>query len=338
MQGWQKKRLLLYAHGGLVNPATFVQRLAEYRAVFLPAEVYPLAFIWHTDLWTTITNILQDAFSRRRPEGTLSANLDFLLNRLDDTLEPLVRSLSGKAIWEELKENANLATTNPKGGARLLLKYLAEWAGNNPDYEIHLLAHSAGSIFLAPLARLLTAQGKISAGLLRGAEGYGLPVTSCTMWAPAQRLFDFKRTYLPAIQNGAIHHFALYTLTDEYEQNDHCAHIYNKSLLYMVANALEEHLHEPVLGLEKSILSDVQIAQMFGQGVMEWVRAPNTAAKDSRWASTARSHGDFDDDPATVRSTLARILQRKEEAPQMEFQHSDASLREKRIQLDALTG
>jgi len=105
-QGWGKKRLLLYAHGGLVSEEDAIQRTADQRKGLLDAEVYPLSFIWKTDYWTTITNLLEDALKRRRPEGALEAAKDFMLDRLDDLLEPLVRSLTGKAEWDEMKENA----------------------------------------------------------------------------------------------------------------------------------------------------------------------------------------------------------------------------------------
>jgi hypothetical protein len=62
--------------------------------------VYPLAFIWHSDYWTTVTNMLKDAVSRRRPEGVLDATKDFMLDRLDDALEPLARVLTGKSAWK----------------------------------------------------------------------------------------------------------------------------------------------------------------------------------------------------------------------------------------------
>ncbi len=76
-----------------------MQRLAEYRPTLLASGVYPLAFIWRTDYWTTLTNILQDAVRRRRPEGILDAAKDFMLDRLDDALEPLARLLTGKLQW-----------------------------------------------------------------------------------------------------------------------------------------------------------------------------------------------------------------------------------------------
>src|SRR5688500_14607940 len=128
--GWTRKpkKLLLYAHGGLVPEDAAIQRVADYRSAFLHEEIYPLAFIWKTDYWTTLTNILQDAFSRRRPEGFLDSAKDFLLDRLDDALEPLARALTGKAQWDEMKENALLASTAADGAARAvfgLLKPLA---------------------------------------------------------------------------------------------------------------------------------------------------------------------------------------------------------------------
>ena len=67
-------------------------------------------------------NILQEAFSRRRDEGLLDSAKDFMLDRcLDDTLEPLARVLGGKAMWDEMKENAEGATSTRKGAARLAL-------------------------------------------------------------------------------------------------------------------------------------------------------------------------------------------------------------------------
>ena len=112
---WTKKRILLYAHGGLVSENGAVQRLAEYRKAMLEAEVYPISFIWRSDAWTTITNVLKDAFATKRPEGFLDATKDFMLDRLDDALEPVARSLTGKLQWDEMKENALLSTTSKTG-------------------------------------------------------------------------------------------------------------------------------------------------------------------------------------------------------------------------------
>jgi hypothetical protein len=95
-KNWKKKRLVLYAHGGLVSKDNALQRVAEYREKMLEAECYPLAFIWKTDYWTTLGNMLADAARRRRPEGIIDNTKDFMLDRLDDLLEPLARILTEK--------------------------------------------------------------------------------------------------------------------------------------------------------------------------------------------------------------------------------------------------
>src|SRR5205085_12260325 len=99
---WKKKRIVLYAHGGLVSEDSALQRVADYRQPMLDAQCYPLAFIWHSDAWSTIKDLLSDAADRRRPEGFLDASKDFMLDRLDDALEPAARVLGGLTLWTEL--------------------------------------------------------------------------------------------------------------------------------------------------------------------------------------------------------------------------------------------
>src|SRR3546814_14475258 len=53
MDGWKKKRVLLYAHGGLVPEESEIQRVADYREAMLAQQIYPLCSDWKTDFWTT---------------------------------------------------------------------------------------------------------------------------------------------------------------------------------------------------------------------------------------------------------------------------------------------
>ena len=62
---------MLYAHGGLTAEDSAIQKVADLRPTLLEAGVHPICFIWRTDLWTTIGNILQDSITHRRPEGFL---------------------------------------------------------------------------------------------------------------------------------------------------------------------------------------------------------------------------------------------------------------------------
>jgi hypothetical protein len=330
-KGWDKLRILLYAHGGLVDQQSAVQRLAEYRPALLQGKVYPLAFIWRTDYWTTITNILQDAMRRRRPEGVLDAAKDFMLDRLDDALEPLARSLTGKSAWGEMKENALAASTSQTGAARMVVDLLAKLPRDR--LEIHLVGHSAGSILHAPLVKLLGERG--------------LPIESCTLWAPACTVDLFRENYLPAIEAKAIKRFSLYVLDDATERGDNCAGVYNKSLLYLVSDAFEDQCRipgfregVPLLGLEKCL--DARLLALFDKGPHRLVRAPNQQPIESGLASEARHHGDFDDDRHTVASTFAAIVghvpDKDAAAPSMlQFRRSASSLRESRVNMDART-
>lgn len=335
-RGWAKKRILLYAHGGLVGEAAAIERVADYREALLDNQIYPLAFVWKTDGWTTLKNILRDVISRRRAEGVLDASKDFLLDRLDDTLEPVARALTGKAQWDEMKENALLATTSADGGARKVLQSLSRLAETDASVEVHVVGHSAGSIFLAPVVWSLTAdrETKVEEGSLRGCEGLGLRVKTCTLWAPACTIDLFDAAYVPAIKGDRLGQFTLFTLTDEAEQDDHCAHIYHKSLLYLVSNAFEEHPRipvfrpegEPILGMAKFIRGKVR--KLFDRGKVDWIQAPNEA-KAVRDRSSSRSHGSFDDDLATVNATLARMLGHNPKA-QPTFPSSASALRDRR--------
>jgi predicted chitinase len=327
---WGKLRILLYAHGGLVDERSAVQRLAEYRPTLLQGQVYPLAFIWRSDYWTTITNILQDSIRRRRPEGVLDAAKDFMLERLDDALEPIARALTGRSAWMEMKENA-LAAAGEQGAARLVVDLLQTLPA--AQLEIHLVGHSAGAILQAPLVQLLAARG--------------LPVESCTLWAPACTVELFEECYLPAISAGDLKRFCLFVLDQQAEQDDNCAAIYNKSLLYLVSNAFEGQGRipgfrdgVPVLGMEKFL--DARLRELFKHGPHRLVVAPNRLPVASGMASEARRHGDFDDDPHTVAATFATIVgsaagQYAPQPPALHFRRGASSLRDRRVGMDAKT-
>lgn len=313
--GWPKKRLLLYAHGGLVGEEEAVARLARERPRLLANHIYPLHFIWHTDFWSILEDLLEDILRKRRPEGLLDASKDFLLDRVDDGIEALARTLGGKKLWDEVKENALLATQRPDGGARFVAERIRELHGRVAGVEVHALAHSAGGVFQAPLMQYLSSSGPIAGGPLKGEAGLGVKVATCTLWAPACRIDLFKDTYLPAIQSGGIGRFALYTLSDQKEQDDDCAGLYHKSLLYLVSNAGEEP-HRipllrpdggPLLGMQKYIREDAELGQLFA-GAADWVVAPNQKPADSPDASRATKHTNIDEEPVTMNATLHRIL------------------------------
>lgn len=336
--GWPRKRILLYAHGGLVPEAAAIQRVADYRQAMLQQQVYPLCFIWKTGFWDTLGNILRDA-ARPRSEGILDRARELLLDRLDDTLEPLARIAGGRALWNEMKENALLATTATvpdgnggsieAGGAAQVARLLQRWMSEDPSVELHVAGHSAGSILMAPLVQLLTGKGQITDGPARGMLGMGAQLASLNLWAPAITMQLFEQTFARAIESGAIDRAALFTLGDRAERDDQCAGVYNKSLLYLVAHAFEAQPRNwidrrlahgtPLAGMalfiEDAAHGSPRLRQLIEDGLLDWVQAPTVPQPPgSPWASSATTHGGFDDDAATLQATVARILG-KQQAP-----------------------
>ena len=288
--GWSSRRLMLYAHGGLHSEADAIEHIKHFREIFLAHEIYPLSVIWHSDLTSTIGNLLKSSLEPRRPEGFFGGVRDLMFDRIDDTLEPLARKVGVRRLWEEMKQNARMASTSVDGGLHQILDLLPKNA------ELHLVGHSAGANLHAYLADALAKKQR--------------HIDSCTLWAPACTVALFNANFVPLLKQGKIDHFNLFTLSDKAEQDDDCAEVYHKSLLYLVSNALERTPHipfrqdgEPLLGLAKYLDG---VSASLPDGALEWVIAPNR--QEGRNGSQAQHHGDFDDDLATITATLTRIL------------------------------
>ena len=223
----------------------------------------------------------------------LDAAKDFMLDRLDDTIEPIARTFGGKAMWDEMKENATLAASRATGAARMTATHLAALFVSGGIEEIHLAGHSAGSILLAPLAQFLASKK--------------VPIKSLSLWAPACTMQLFQDVYRPMIEAGSIEAFDLATLDDFTERDDDCANIYHKSLLYLVSAAFEAEARipikrpngTPILGLARDVAS--AIPKSFWTKGRRWIVAPGDPH------CTAHHHGDFDNDANTLRTTLRRI-------------------------------
>jgi hypothetical protein len=315
-KGWKKKRILLYAGSGLATLNASVQHgVADLRPTLLDSEIYPLAFVWRTGFWKTIGDVLRDALGRIRDEPAIGGQADFMLDRLDQALEPLVREYGGKLHWDQVKQTALCATTSNQGAVRLTLNHVAQLLEQDPTIEIHVVGYSAGAILLAPAVQLLTTAGKIKNGPMKGRAGLGRSIASCVLWAPACTSDLFHVTYYPAIASRRLRRFLLMTLTDRAEQSDGCADLYRKSFLYLVSNALDDTPRIPpdddgtaLVGMERYVRQYPELLKLLRRKTARWVLAPNTIGQEVAGRSAARHHGDFDDDAETLASTLGFIL------------------------------
>ncbi len=306
--GSQKKlRIVFYAHGGLVSESNALRSAIKHINWWKKNHVYPIYFVWETGLFETIGQILSRA-GQRMPE---TGRRDLWDYTTDPCIETIVRALYGPSIWSAMKRSAELASA-PDGGALYAAMRLKEFCNNHKDdIELHAVGHSAGSIFHSHF---------IPAALKAGNPHF----QTVHFMAPAISVDTFQKQLANLIGiNKGINKLSLFTMRKDYEEADHCACIYRKSLLYLIYNALERRRETPLLGLEICLRGDRDLSRLFAlsgyppsAGEVIWSVSPTSTGLS---ASRSTSHGGFDDDPATMNSILRRVLALDEHDPLVEF-------------------
>jgi len=291
-------RIVVWAHGGLVGERAGLRIAQKHVAWWKRNGVYPIYFVWETGLFDALRSILESVAGRLPGLGARDL--------FDYTTDPLVaagcRALGGVHIWAAMKRFAQLACAD-QGGARYLaqrLQGLPARIGADRSLELHAVGHSAGSIF--------------HASFLPCAKDAGVPpFKTLQLLAPAITIDDFDQRLAPLVAAGGFARRAvMYTMARHYEEADDCIGIYHKSLLYLIHHALEPAPRTPILGLEISLRADARAAALFGldgspdaPGSVVW---SVTTGTDGRASSRSTSHGGFDDDPATMGSVAANVL------------------------------
>jgi len=166
-------------------------------------------------------------------------------------------------------------------------------AGANTK-SIHFVGHSAGAILVAHLLRALVK--------MRNQPR----VNSVSLLAPAATVELYKSHYLPLLKASSrkfgIDRLNIYNLDEQSELDDHVAHVYRKSLLYLVSNSFEEDVPEaPLLGMKK-------YSETLRHSRLK-IHYSRPGDSESKTKST--THGGFDNDPATMNSILRTVLGRE---------------------------
>jgi len=291
--GWDRRRVMLYLHGGLNDEKAAAKRAVAFRDVCLANGVYPLHVMWETGPLETIASMLGDVFTDadERAGGGL---MEGMRNAKDFALE-LTASPIGGPMWAEMKENAWRASDHRKGrGAMQLMQKhamasLAQVAAaERRRWELHVVAHSAGSIMLAHALPHLCS--------------LGIAFRSLQLFAPAIRIDDFREHALSHIAAGRCPKPTVYVLGEQQELDDTVGP-YGRSLLWLVANAFEDRRATPLLGMRHFLRGEAALCRQAFAEVVE-ASPPGTAGA----ACTASTHGGFDNDAASMNSVLARIL------------------------------
>jgi hypothetical protein len=324
-RGWSTQRVMLYLHGGLNNEAEAAKRVVAFRDVCLANEIYPLHVMWETGAMETLRSIIRDAFGKDDraggPREWLRDFRDNLVEAKDRTFE-LTVSRPGTALWNEMKENARGASHGAaqNGVMQLLVKHArralsALAAPARKRWELHIVAHSAGSIYAAQALEQLVS--------------LGVNFKSLTFMAPAITVGDFKRLVLPHVNQRSAPQPSAFILSDQGERDDDVGP-YGKSLLYLVSNAFEGSFDTPLLGMQRYVQQldgrpgpDPDAHRIFSREVdgrpalVVSGAGPREVHIDDCDAGISRSetHGGFDNDEGTLNSILWRILGSKPVRP-----------------------
>ena len=283
-------RLLFYAHGGLVGEKSALLQAYQHVPWWRKNHVYPTYFVWETGLLPMFLESLRGAHDRALTREAFT----------DGFVEKLARGLGGPRVWQAIKSSAQTATTDAEGGAHYTIGKLKSFLEEYGDHvELHAVGHSAGSIFHSFFVPALIQTASAS-------------VQTLHLLAPAITVQDFKTRLTRHMGNG-IKQLPIFTMRKDLERNDPVASPwYNRSILYLVSNAMEPVPGTPVLGLEESLRADRDLMVRFGlrgrnadHGEVIWAKS---ASSSGRSASNAASHVQFTCDPATMNSVLRRVI------------------------------
>lgn len=285
------RHVILYAHGGLVSEGLAAATANRLWSLCHERQLRAYFFIWESGVTESVIGWLRSDDDAAGPAGfswqdaweSVKEGAGDLVREAQRTLgaglAPVVREL----FWEEMKGRAKGASTR-KGGAALFARRLFEEMARTPDnkYKIHLVGHSAGSIYLGWLYR------EVLSKLFPSTQNVNLG--SIQFMAPAITL-SRARDAFSANGKWAVpkRQFIVYMLKEKDEEDDGI-HIYPSSLLTYIADHLE-NANERVrlLGIRKD----------FDAGAMNFA-TPVQARKSVK-------HEEFDEPDHEVEEILTQI-------------------------------
>lgn len=318
------RKIAIYAHGGLNDEAAGIKRARVMGPALLANDIYPIFIVWKTGWKESLLNMGEDVLRKLLPpgmedRGPAGSIFDKIREKVSDGWDYTVENSLGwlgKSLWSQMKQNAG-AAGGPTEAAGLLAQGLHGLAGAFPNAEIHLIGHSAGTIWHG---HFLT--------VLRATRPAGKVITTCQMFAAACTVRFANDHYAAAIVAGSLSaaKCRCYHLTDAAECVDTVGGIYRKSLLYFVSRACEDH-KTPILGMEAAWNAALDKRDIFNRGnpafaadLKTWrghvsqlgIPAPVTVdTKDNFFDGKKNkqpNHGGFDNDLVTINAAIRFIL------------------------------
>ena len=282
--------IAIYAHGGLTSEKAAANTAAKWIPALYEARVFPIFFMWETDLFSTLENRVEDILTGE-PRAT-GAFPDSVKKWWNQRLEKLL-AVPGHFIWEDMKQNADAISKDRNSGASLLYKACknAPLLRDPSRVRLHLIGHSAGAIVHSHIVDRLPWEFE-----------------SVSFMAPAVTCSLFQETVVKALRAGRVKNYNQFHLSEDVEQKDPtCKGIlgYSRSLLYLVSHSFEKGISTPIagtpiLGMEGCFRDTVNGDDMRNVQVFT---APGPDSKST-------THGGFDDDDVTRDKVISAIRAR----------------------------
>ncbi|BCA56932.1 hypothetical protein W02_40720 [Nitrospira sp. KM1] len=285
--------VVLYAHGGL-NSETYAVTVADRLwGEARNNRVCAYFFVWESSWDESLLGYFKSEDDQKGPAGFALRNAwNKFKDKLGDAVEegqkligknlaPMVRNV----FWNEMKGRCQGASQAQGGGALFLEQlFIAMRTTPNDKYKLHLVGHSAGSIFHGFLY-----QNLLKPMLKTQPIPNQVVLASIHLLAPAisvdraSQAFNSGGTAVPKSR------FFVHTLESQAEESDSIT-IYPSSLLTYVADYLESGNNRiPVLGIRKDFLA-----------------APVTFATNVP-AIQSHRHGEFDDPGHEIEQVMEDI-------------------------------
>ena len=282
-----RRHVILYAHGGLDSESDGIEISSHLLKISRIAGVTSYSFVWETGFGESLAGMFRSSDDAKGP-GTAGFSLADVLNAIGTAGAKIARKFQeeagklaaplARAGWKEMEGRAAGAST-AKGGAALFADALlaSMRSDSGSPYVVHLVGHSAGSIYLGQLYdQVLRAAFAAEAG---STQRFSLG--SIHLMAPAMSIAHFNQWFVPSGTLPVVReNCKVYTLTPANEDKDNIF-VYPSSLLTYVADHLEDGGGRvPILGIRK----DFAAAFKAGSG-------PTMVPAITR----TEHHGQFDD-------------------------------------------
>lgn len=272
------EHILFYAHGGITDAVAAARRTSATRDGFKRNGIYPIHFLWETGLMEEVLDILVGKIADRGGKvAGFRDEMDFLLEKLTGTI--------GRALWREMKGDAERAFARTAQSAAAVKAILSANRGLKKPYKFHFVGHSAGSNFVSEFVRAWPRLASKEA-----------VIDNCFLLGAACTVDQYQRDLRPALDAGSLKHLTIYNLSEQRELDDSVGP-YSKSLLYLVSHAFEETPRTPILGMA---VHSQSLAKHRRQTVLY------TAAPDLT-RTNAMSHGGYGTDLVTLNDILKTI-------------------------------